>query len=100
MSEDTQAVPQLIDGSQTADESRPTAQSGPEGRGGQARGRGRKLRTPFRRRRSDAPAPEAGPTVDDAPLADVGTAEEADQTFSYLDLGPKTAHRLVTYLTT
>lgn len=58
-----------------------------------ARG-GRKLRTPFRRRRGDAPA--EAQQVEDAP--DSGSAEEADQALSYLRRTHATAQRLDQYL--
>ncbi|MDN5842389.1 MAG: rRNA pseudouridine synthase [Alcaligenaceae bacterium] len=97
MSEDTEAVPQLINGGQAVDEPRPAAQAGREDRGDR-KGRGRKLRTPFRRRRSDAQAAEGTPAADDTPALDAGPAEEADQALSYLDRGQKMAQRLDKYL--
>lgn len=73
-----------------------------------ARGRGRKLRTPFRRRRGDAaaeqaPAAEAQPQVDEAaaPVESTdsrGTEQEAEQALSYLDTADRMEQRLGKYL--
>lgn len=63
-----------------------------EGRGN--RSRGRKLRTPFRRRRGDA---AAEPQADGAPV-DAGSAEEADQALSYLQDAHPTTKRLDRYM--
>ncbi|MPT39779.1 MAG: pseudouridine synthase [Achromobacter sp.] len=78
-----------------------------EGEAG-ARGRGRKLRTPFRRRRGDAaaeqaPAAEAQPPVDEAaaPVESTdsrGTEQEAEQALSYLDTADRMEQRLGKYL--
>ena len=78
-----------------------------EGEAG-ARGRGRKLRTPFRRRRGDAaaeqaPAAEAQPQVDEAaaPVESTdsrGTEQEAEQALSYLDTADRMEQRLGKYL--
>jgi 23S rRNA pseudouridine2605 synthase len=99
MSEDIEAVSRRVE-----PEPAPPVQSAPpegaEQPKGQARNRGRKLRTPFRRRRNDAAAeaeshaqePETLPTVD------AGSAEEADQALSYLDRSAKMAQRLDKYL--
>lgn len=67
---------------------------------GQARNHGRKLRTPFRRRRSDAPGSAEGRVPNDEVLSsvDAGSAEEADQALSYLDRSEKMAQRLDKYL--
>ncbi|WP_323017180.1 23S rRNA pseudouridine(2605) synthase RluB [Castellaniella sp.] len=70
---------------------------GQEGKGGSNRSRGgRKLRTPFRRRRGDAQATEA--SADQAPVVDAGSAEEADRALSYLGDGHQTRQRLDRYL--
>lgn len=98
MSDDTQAVQQLSEATPAVAESRPAEQAGREGRAGQARGRGRKLRTPFRRRRSDAQGTEGAPAADDAPVVDAGSPEEADHALSYLDRSEKMAQRLDKYL--
>ncbi|CAM5778146.1 pseudouridine synthase [Castellaniella caeni] len=73
-----------------------------EGRGTAPRARsGRKLRTPFRRRRGDAQA-SAAATGAEAPAAghelDAGSAEEADRALAYLDAADHTAQRLGRYL--
>ncbi|WP_345797616.1 23S rRNA pseudouridine(2605) synthase RluB [Castellaniella sp. MT123] len=62
---------------------------------GRARG-GRKLRTPFRRRRGDETA--AAKPADDSPVPDAGSAEEADRALSYLSKTHATAQRLDRYL--
>lgn len=72
-----------------------------------ARGRGRKLRTPFRRRRGDtaaeqAPAGEAQPAAAAAPQAEPqesrGTEQEAEQALSYLETADRMEQRLGKYL--
>ncbi|TFL09355.1 rRNA pseudouridine synthase [Pusillimonas caeni] len=84
-----------------------------EGKTGSARGRGRKLRTPFRRRRGDAvneaaaegaseaPAPEASPAPR-APRArgasKAGAEKEAEHALAYLDKAAKMEQRLGKYL--
>ncbi|MBO1013308.1 rRNA pseudouridine synthase [Achromobacter sp. SD115] len=81
-----------------------------EGEAG-ARGRGRKLRTPFRRRRGDAaaeqaPAGEAQPAASAAVAAAVqvepqesrGTEQEAEQALSYLETADRMEQRLGKYL--
>lgn len=65
-----------------------------EGRGN--RSRGRKLRTPFRRRRGDASA-AVEPQADVAEV-DAGSAEEADQALSYLQDAHPTMKRLDRYM--
>ena len=73
---------------------------------GEARGRGRKLRTPFRRRRGDAaeqaPAAEgqvAAPAQAAADNADSrGGEQEAEQALSYLDTADRMEQRLGKYL--
>jgi len=78
-----------------------------EGEAG-ARGRGRKLRTPFRRRRGDAAAEQA-PAGDAQPAAaeaaapvespdSRGTEQEAEQALSYLDTADRMEQRLGKYL--
>ncbi|CAB3937612.1 pseudouridine synthase [Achromobacter insolitus] len=77
-----------------------------EGEAG-ARGRGRKLRTPFRRRRGDAaaeqaPAGEAQPAAPAAvqaePQESRGTEQEAEQALSYLETADRMEQRLGKYL--
>ncbi|MGY6273253.1 23S rRNA pseudouridine(2605) synthase RluB [Achromobacter denitrificans] len=77
-----------------------------EGEAG-ARGRGRKLRTPFRRRRGDAsaeqaPAGEAQPAAAEAAAPEVadsrGTEQEAEQALAYLDTADRMEQRLGKYL--
>ncbi|MGE8614096.1 MAG: 23S rRNA pseudouridine(2605) synthase RluB [Achromobacter veterisilvae] len=78
-----------------------------EGEAG-ARGRGRKLRTPFRRRRGDAsaeqaPAGEAQPAAAEAaaPVESPdsrGTEQEAEQALAYLDTADRMEQRLGKYL--
>lgn len=102
MSEDIEAVSQRVDAKPAAP-SAPSQSAPTEGAGepkGQARNRGRKLRTPFRRRRSDAPAGAEGRAPNDETLStvDAGSAEEADQALSYLDRSEKMAQRLDKYL--
>jgi 23S rRNA pseudouridine2605 synthase len=59
------------------------------------RSRGRKLRTPFRRRRGDAASSE--PQADEASV-DAGSAEEADRALSYLQDAHPTTQRLDRYM--
>ncbi|QGB07278.1 rRNA pseudouridine synthase [Bordetella holmesii] len=79
----------------------------PEGEGG-GRSRGRKLRTPFRRRRADAASEE---NKDATPVAESAPAEaprggdnarqaerEADEALSYLDKAARSEQRLGKYL--
>ncbi|WP_175210078.1 23S rRNA pseudouridine(2605) synthase RluB, partial [Achromobacter anxifer] len=88
----------------------PDASAAPaaEGEAG-ARGRGRKLRTPFRRRRGDAAAEQAPAGEAQAqPVADVaaqaepqesrGTEQEAEQALSYLETADRMEQRLGKYL--
>lgn len=72
---------------------------------GEARGRGRKLRTPFRRRRGDAaveqaPATEGqAATAGQADAADArGGEQEAEQALSYLETADRMEQRLGKYL--
>lgn len=75
---------------------------------GEARGRGRKLRTPFRRRRGDAPAAEQAPAAAadaQAPAAGAadtadtrGGEQEAEQALSYLETADRMEQRLGKYL--
>ncbi|MGB6007265.1 23S rRNA pseudouridine(2605) synthase RluB [Castellaniella sp.] len=70
--------------------------SGQEGKGAPGRSRGgRKLRTPFRRRRGDAQAET--PPAEQAQAVDAGPAEEADRALSYLG-DHQTRQRLDRYL--
>lgn len=72
---------------------------------GEARGRGRKLRTPFRRRRGDAAA-EQTPAADGQAAApgqaegadSRGGEQEAEQALSYLDTADRMEQRLGKYL--
>ncbi|MFA5664044.1 23S rRNA pseudouridine(2605) synthase RluB [Castellaniella sp.] len=72
----------------------PAEQSVAAERAGKGRSHGRKLRSPYRRRRADAAdrAPEPVPGVDP------GSAEEADQALSYLQQAEPLERRLGTYL--
>lgn len=72
---------------------------------GEARGRGRKLRTPFRRRRGDAAAEQAPAAEGQAAApgqaegADSrGGEQEAEQALSYLDTADRMEQRLGKYL--
>ncbi|KWU18243.1 23S rRNA pseudouridine(2605) synthase RluB [Achromobacter xylosoxidans] len=72
---------------------------------GEARGRGRKLRTPFRRRRGDAAAEHApategqAATAGQADAADArGGEQEAEQALSYLETADRMEQRLGKYL--
>ncbi|MFY3697163.1 23S rRNA pseudouridine(2605) synthase RluB [Achromobacter xylosoxidans] len=72
---------------------------------GEARGRGRKLRTPFRRRRGDAAAEQAPATegqaarAGQADAADArGGEQEAEQALSYLETADRMEQRLGKYL--
>ncbi len=74
---------------------------------GEARGRGRKLRTPFRRRRGDAaaeqaPAAEGHAATPAQAAADTpdsrGGEQEAEQALSYLDTADRMEQRLGKYL--
>jgi len=70
-----------------------------ESRGAPGRSRGgRKLRTPFRRRRGDAAGGAQPAGQDAAPAVDGGSAEEADRALSYLDAAHPTRQRLDRYL--
>ena len=85
-------------------DSSPVRESAAEGEAG-ARGRGRKLRTPFRRRRGDAAAEQA-PAAEGQPAAAVsvesadsrGGEQEAEQALSYLDNADRMEQRLGKYL--
>jgi 23S rRNA pseudouridine2605 synthase len=85
-------------------DSSPVRESAAEGEAG-ARGRGRKLRTPFRRRRGDATAEQA-PAAEGQPVAAVsvesadsrGGEQEAEQALSYLDNADRMEQRLGKYL--
>jgi 23S rRNA pseudouridine2605 synthase len=76
---------------------------------GAARPRGRKLRTPFRRRRAEAPAEHAAVDVErrddaasDAPVGETvdhaGAEREAEEALGYLDGAAKIEQRLGKYL--
>ncbi|HXE19462.1 23S rRNA pseudouridine(2605) synthase RluB [Castellaniella sp. UC4442_H9] len=60
------------------------------------RSRGRKLRTPFRRRRGEAAASDV--PADEGSRVDAGSAEEADQALSYLQDTHPTTKRLDRYM--
>lgn len=93
-----------VDQAPSADQA---AGASPEGEGG-GRSRGRKLRTPFRRRRADAAGEEgrdAGEAADEAaaeaarPGDNARQAErEADEALSYLDKAARSEQRLGKYL--
>lgn len=99
MSEDIEAVSRRVDAEAATPAQPGTAEGGGEPKG-QTRNRGRKLRTPFRRRRSDAPAGAENHAPDGEVLStvDAGSAEEADRALSYLDRSAKMAQRLDKYL--
>ena len=76
----------------------------PAAEGDAARGRGRKLRTPFRRRRGaaeQAPAAEGKAAAPSAPVESQdsrGGEQEAEQALSYLDTADRMEQRLGKYL--
>jgi 23S rRNA pseudouridine2605 synthase len=76
---------------------RAAAEQESRGASGRSRG-GRKLRTPFRRRRGDAAGGAQPGEQDAAPAVDGGSAEEADRALSYLDAAHPTRQRLDRYL--
>lgn len=97
MTSDTEAMPRPDHDAPTQEASH----SGParDAAGAPQRQRGRKLRTPFRRRRGDAEAPAQQATADDeVPMVDAGSHDEADRALSYLDGSTKTAQLLDKYL--
>ncbi len=88
-----------VDQAPSADQA---AGASPEGEGG-GRSRGRKLRTPFRRRRADAAGEEAKDAGEAAeavrPSDNARQAEhEADEALSYLDKAARSEQRLGKYL--
>lgn len=91
MQDDNSSVDQPV-----GDESAGHSPAG-DGEGG-SRSRGRKLRTPFRRRRAEAAAAEEG----DAPAAEApeaaDTGRDADEALSYLDNAARSEQRLGKYL--
>ncbi len=95
MTADTETMPRDVTGA-------PDASSTPENRPDNGKPRGRKLRTPFRRRRGDAQqggAQEAEAREAEVGEAiDAGTAEEADRALHYLNDAQPTARRLDRYL--
>lgn len=100
MSEDTEAASQRVDAKPATPEQSVSVEGAAPPPKGQARNRGRKLRTPFRRRRSDAPVAPEGQAPGEEALStiDAGSAEEADQALTYLDRAEKMAQRLDKYL--
>ncbi|CAM5194977.1 Pseudouridine synthase OS=Castellaniella defragrans OX=75697 GN=HNR28_003197 PE=3 SV=1 [Castellaniella defragrans] len=101
MTAELETPPYIEDGGAPEAEAKSTteAKQASEGRGNRARGR--KLRTPFRRRRGDssADAAVAGPEAPaEGAVVDAGTAEEADQALSYLQDAHPMAHRLGQYM--
>lgn len=95
MTADTETMPRDVTGA-------PDASSTPENRPDNGKPRGRKLRTPFRRRRGDAQQGGAqGAEAREAQAGeaiDAGTAEEADRALHYLNDAQPTARRLDRYL--
>ncbi|WP_397475746.1 pseudouridine synthase [Pusillimonas sp.] len=105
--------PAATDKESLAKQDTETGTSGHDGKPGAARGRGRKLRTPFRRRRGDAaeasaeqPAAEAAPQ-EASPGArpartrgasKAGAEKEADKALAYLDKEAKMEQRLGKFL--
>lgn len=82
--------------------SAPETPSATENRPENGKPRGRKLRTPFRRRRGDAQRAGsqggAARESESAEAIDAGTTEEADRALSYLNDAHPTARRLDRYL--
>ncbi|MER1967025.1 pseudouridine synthase [Castellaniella sp. GW247-6E4] len=98
MTSDTEAMPKP-DRDSTPQTSAPESARAKDAAGAPQRQRGRKLRTPFRRRRGDADAVESGKApVDAAPAVDEGSHEEAARALSYLEHSAKTAQHLDKYL--
>ncbi len=103
MQDDTPRSDDAVTGGQP--ETSASREPAAEGEAG-ARGRGRKLRTPFRRRRGDA-ATEQAPAAEGqsaAPAAPVESADsrggeqEAEQALAYLDTADRMEQRLGKYL--
>ncbi|EHK65063.1 23S rRNA pseudouridine(2605) synthase RluB [Achromobacter arsenitoxydans] len=103
MQDDTPRSDDAANGGQP--ESSASREPAAEGDAG-ARGRGRKLRTPFRRRRGDAaaeqaPAAEGQPAEAAAPAEPAesrGGEQEAEQALAYLDTADRMEQRLGKYL--
>lgn len=88
-----------------------SASAQPEGKPGAGRGKGRKLRTPFRRRRGDAVAEASAEPAVEAPAQEPGKAsrpartrgtggaeKEADKALAYLEKEARMEQRLGKYL--
>lgn len=98
MTSDTEAMP-YADRDTSSQAAAPEGGRAKEAGGTSQRQRGRKLRTPFRRRRGDAETAESGQApAGRAPGADEGSHEEAVRALSYLEHATKTAQRLDKYL--
>lgn len=103
MQDDTPRSDDAVPGGQA--ETSVSREPAAEGESG-ARGRGRKLRTPFRRRRGDAaaeqaPAAEGQPATPAAPVESMdsrGNEQEAEQALAYLDTADRMEQRLGKYL--
>ncbi|WP_417251514.1 23S rRNA pseudouridine(2605) synthase RluB [Castellaniella sp.] len=94
MTAELETTPTAVPDSPATPKEAGNKERGPSGR---SRG-GRKLRTPFRRRRGDAAAnPEAEA---DVPQVDAGSPEEADRALSYLSDTHQAQHHLDPYLNT
>lgn len=104
MQDDVPRTDDAVSTAPQADASFPNGKTVAEGEGAPARGRGRKLRTPFRRRRGDAP-PAGGASQaasasakgrDDfaEPLDQQGSEREADRALSYLETSARMEQRL------
>ncbi len=103
MTSDTEAMPRSdhapLPQTTEAQKTAPEAEQPKDAAGAPQRQRGRKLRTPFRRRRGDAEAGESGKApAGAAPAVDEGSHEEAARALSYLEHASKTAQRLDKYL--
>ncbi len=99
MTSDTEAMPKP-DRDPSSPTPAPESGKAKDAAGAPQRQRGRKLRTPFRRRRGDAEAAaESGRApADAAPVVDEGSHEEAARALSYLERSTRTAQRLDKYL--
>ena len=95
MTAETETMPRAVTGA-------PDTPSAPEARQENGKPRGRKLRTPFRRRRGDAQQAGAQGAehreAEPGEAIDAGTAEEADRALHYLNDAHPTAKRLDRYL--
>jgi 23S rRNA pseudouridine2605 synthase len=108
MQDDVPRTDNAVSTAPQADVSFSNGKTAAEGEGAPARGRGRKLRTPFRRRRGDAPpvgsasqaasAPAKGRDDIAEPLDKQSSEREADRALSYLETSARMEQRLGKYL--